>query len=156
MKTLLTLCLIRKENKVLLGMKKKGRMGVGKFNGFGGHVEKGETIEEAAIREVKEEADIETQDLEKIGIVQFRFKSKSEIREVHIFTTDHFLGEPKETEEMKPEWFYLNEIPFEQMWSDDKLWFPLFISGKKFRGSFIFGDKEETLLEQELIEVKEI
>lgn len=53
-KKLLTLVFLREEGKVLLGMKKRG-FGVGKWNGFGGKVEAGETIPDAAAREVREE-----------------------------------------------------------------------------------------------------
>lgn len=38
--------------KVLLGLKKRG-LGVDKWNGFGGKLEPGETIEEAAKREMQ-------------------------------------------------------------------------------------------------------
>ena len=50
----LTLVLLREANRVLLGMKKRG-FGVGKWNGFGGKLEQGETVLEAAAREVREE-----------------------------------------------------------------------------------------------------
>lgn len=46
---LLTLVLVVQPGKVLLGMKKRG-FGAGKWNGFGGKVEPGESIEEAAKR----------------------------------------------------------------------------------------------------------
>lgn len=46
---LLTLVLVVQPGRVLLGMKKRG-FGVGKWNGFGGKVQLGETIEEAAKR----------------------------------------------------------------------------------------------------------
>jgi 8-oxo-dGTP diphosphatase/2-hydroxy-dATP diphosphatase len=39
---------------------------------------------------------------------------------------------------MLPRWFHVQDIPFHDMWADDKLWFPLFLSGKKFKGSFLF------------------
>lgn len=45
----LTLALIRNQQRVLLGMKKRG-FGQGLWNGFGGKVEEGETIKEAAKR----------------------------------------------------------------------------------------------------------
>ena len=45
----LTLVLIREPTRILLGMKKRG-FGQGRWNGFGGKVEKGETIHQAAIR----------------------------------------------------------------------------------------------------------
>ena len=46
---LLTLTLVQRENEVLLGFKKRG-FGQGKWNGFGGKVEPGETIVNAAVR----------------------------------------------------------------------------------------------------------
>jgi hypothetical protein len=46
---LLTLVLIRDKCRVLLGMKKRG-FGAGRWNGFGGKVEAGETIVQGAIR----------------------------------------------------------------------------------------------------------
>ena len=60
----LTLVFLRREGEVLLGMKKRG-FGEGKWNGFGGKVEAGETIVEAAAREVREECGyvVKTEDL---------------------------------------------------------------------------------------------
>ncbi len=46
---LLTLVFARQPGKILLGMKKRG-FGEGRWNGFGGKVEKGETIEQGARR----------------------------------------------------------------------------------------------------------
>ena len=46
---LLTLTFVRESAKVLLGYKKRG-FGEGRWNGFGGKVEPGETIEEGAKR----------------------------------------------------------------------------------------------------------
>lgn len=46
---LLTLVLVVQPGRVLLGMKKRG-FGAGKWNGFGGKVQPGESIEDAARR----------------------------------------------------------------------------------------------------------
>jgi 8-oxo-dGTP diphosphatase/2-hydroxy-dATP diphosphatase len=46
---ILTLAIVRKKNSLLLGLKKRG-FGEGKWNGFGGKVEKDETVSEGAIR----------------------------------------------------------------------------------------------------------
>ena len=54
-KILTTLCIIHQHPRVLLGMKKRG-FGVGRWNGFGGKVQREETIEDAAKRELREEA----------------------------------------------------------------------------------------------------
>lgn len=53
----LTLLVIHQANRVLLGMKKRG-FGRDRYNGFGGKVEKNETILEAAIRETIEESGV--------------------------------------------------------------------------------------------------
>lgn len=40
---------------------------------------------------------------------------------------------------MKPEWFQYNEIPFDTMWPDDRIWLPILLSGKQFTGKFHFA-----------------
>lgn len=144
MKKLLTLCIVHQEGRVLLGMKKRG-FGMGRWNGFGGKVDKGETIEEAAKREMFEEAGVEILDPEKVGILEFEFQGNPEILEVHIFRAKRFNGEPTESEEMRPQWFDIGDIPFKKMWSDDEHWFPLFLNGKKFTGKFLFGPGDSVL-----------
>lgn len=135
-------------------MKKRG-FGAGRWNGFGGKVSDGETIENAAKREIQEEVGIKVENLNKVGIIDFKFNGNPEILQVHIFKAVSFSGEPTESEEMKPQWWHIGEIPFEKMWPDDIHWMPLFLDGKKFKGKFLFGESD-TILEQELIEVKEI
>jgi|SRR6185369_4056601 len=145
MRKISTLCLPLQKERVLLGMKKRG-FGVGRWNGFGGKIEDGETIEQSAKRETLEEAKVEIASMEKVGIHEFRFASNSEdVLEVHVFRVDAFTGEPEETEEMKPQWFSLDEIPFDHMWPDDIYWFPFFLSGKKFKTSFLFGEGDRVL-----------
>ena len=102
-----------------------------------------------------EEAGIKVKNLNKVGILDFEFKGNPEILQVHIFRSDEFTGEPFESEEMKPQWFYMDEIPFKEMWPDDIHWIPLFLKGKKFKGKFLFGEAD-IVLEKELIEVEEI
>ena len=154
MKKLLTLCIIHQHPKVLLGMKKRG-FGAGRWNGFGGKVQSEETIDDAAKRELREEAGVETESLEKVGIIDFEFKGNPEILQVHIFKSTIFSGEPQESEEMKPQWWHIDEIPFKEMWPDDIYWMPLFLNGKKFKGKFLFGESD-IVLEHELSEVDEI
>ncbi len=149
MKKELTLLIIQKDNKILLGIKKRG-FGMGKWNGFGGKVEKDETIEDGARRELFEEAGISVNSIEKIGVLNFIWEhKKEEALEVNIFKATDFVGEPQETEEMKPQWFSITEIPFEKMWADDKYWMQLFLNNKKFEGKFIF-DEHNHIIEHEL------
>ena len=142
MKKVMTLCIVHDKSRVLLGMKKRG-FGMGRWNGFGGKVNANETILEAAKRELKEEADINASDLSEMGIIEFEFKGNPEILEVHIFKVNEYTGESKEGEEMKPEWFNIEEIPFDKMWPDDKYWLPMLLDNKKFEGKFVFGERGE-------------
>jgi 8-oxo-dGTP diphosphatase/2-hydroxy-dATP diphosphatase len=152
-KKIMTLCVIHQHPKVLLGMKKKG-FGTGRWNGFGGKVQVGETIEDAARRELFEEAGVEVENIEKHGVIDFEFEGNPEILEVHIFKANDFSGEPVESEEMRPQWFFVDEIPFKDMWPDDIYWVPLFLKGKKFKGKFKFG-KGDSILEKKIVLLKE-
>ena len=120
-------------------MKKRG-FGAGKWNGFGGKIKNGEKIEEAAKRELKEEVGINASEMEKIGVINFEFTNNDEMPEVHFFRVKKWSNEPAETEEMKPQWFDIKNIPYDSMWPDDKFWLPLFLEGKNFRGKFLFDD----------------
>ena len=134
---ILTLCMVATDAHILLGMKKRG-FGAGRWNGFGGKVEEGETIEQAAVREVEEEVSLTPTAMGKVGILEFSFESEPVVLEVHIFKVSSFSGEPQESEEMKPKWFSWDAVPFEQMWIDDEFWFPYLKEGKYFKGSFLF------------------
>ena len=116
MKNTTLLFLIKKDSDkvsdVLLAMKKIG-FGVGRYNGVGGKVKEGETIEEAAARETKEEigVDVDVKNIVKMGEIEFRFEDKVEWNQmVHIYTTEVWNGEPVESEEMKPYWYKVEDI----------------------------------------------
>jgi|SRR3989344_8237995 len=149
-----TLCLIHQHPQILLGMKKR-RFGAGRWNGYGGKVMEGESIEKSLFREIKEEAGIDIIEPEKVGFLEFIFTNTGEIIEAHLFRVNKFSGELVETEEMKPKWFHVDEIPFKDMWPDDIHWMPLFLKGKKFKGKFSFGEGD-AILEKELEIVENI
>jgi len=137
-----TLCLLIKKDKILLALKKRG-FGVGKWNGVGGKVEKGEKIVDAAVREAKEEIGVNIINPEKVGIMHFRFPYKSVWdQDVHLFLVKEWQGEPKESDEMAPKWFKFNEIPYNQMWDDDKFWLPHILKGEKIEANFVFKENE--------------
>lgn len=149
-----TLCLVYDHPRILLGMKKRG-FGAGRWNGFGGKVEEGEDIESAVLRELQEEAKVSVKKIEKLGIMHFEFYNKTEeILEVHVFKGYDMVGNPAETEEMKPKWFHEKDIPLNEMWPDDQYWIPLFLRDQKFKGRFLFGDND-SILEMEINKVKD-
>jgi 8-oxo-dGTP pyrophosphatase MutT (NUDIX family) len=131
---------------VCLAMKKRG-FGMGRWNGVGGKVEeREESIEDAARREAKEEIFVTVDALDKVAELSFRFPHNPAWDQlVHVYFAHQWVGEPKESEEMKPQWFPINEIPFEHMWPDDIFWLPNVLQGSRVRATFEFGEKDVVL-----------
>lgn len=146
-----TLCHIINKNKLLL---KKATRGVsqGMWNGLGGKIDENESSTECVIREVKEETGLDITDLQYHGLMQFYFHGKNEPLKVHLYSTTNFEGEPRGTEEGELQWFNINELPYEQMWEDDKYWLNHMLENKKFNANFYFNEnKKITKYEIELI-----
>ena len=133
-----TVSIIYQPPRILLGMKKI-RFGKGRYNGFGGRIENSESLEESAIRETFEEAGITMVDPERMGELLFQFKSGEPDHLVNFFKATKFQGIPIESDEMRPEWFMEDRIPYNKMWPDDKYWLPLLLRGQKFKGNFLFN-----------------
>ncbi len=138
-----TLLFLIKNDQILLAMKKRG-FGKGYWNGVGGKVNSLETSKQAAIRETKEEINIIPKNIEKVASLDFHIaKTKSEetwIQRVSVYKTSNWDGEPTETEEMKPKWFRISDIPYSKMWADDILWLPKILQGQKIKGEFWFDE----------------
>ena len=141
-----TLLIVIKNNKILLAQKKRG-FGVGLFNGVGGKRQKNETIYEAMLRETKEEIDIVPLDAKLVAIMDFDLYLKGEnvTEKMHTYIATSYEGEPTESEEMKPQWFDLDSIPYDNMFQDDILWLPEVLKGNKVKATFGF-DKELNLI----------
>ncbi len=149
-----TVCFLIHDDEICLGLKKRG-FGVNKYNGFGGKVGdkpefKDETVEKSAEREGQEEFGITIKSLQKVGEICFNFPQNEGWGQiVHVFLCTNWEGNPQESEEMKPVWFKISDIPYGQMWDDDKYWLPKVLNGKKIKASFEF-DKEGTVTKQEI------
>ena len=66
----------------------------------------------------------------------------SQTMEVHVYEATAWSGEAVESDEMRPQWFPIADIPYADMWADDAHWLtPLFLREKAFRGHFIFDDE---------------
>ncbi len=154
-----TLVLLLKDDppsEVLLGCKKIG-FGQGKYTGFGGKIESGETVAEAALRELAEETGIllPPASLERIATLTFIFPHRPKwSQRVHVFTAHKWKGEPAESDEMRPQWFAVNAIPYDQMWDDARYWLPRVLSGEKFRARFVFEGDNETVGDVEIEELR--
>jgi hypothetical protein len=123
-----TLCFLIKDGTVLLALKKRG-FGKDFWNGVGGKIEPGETPKQ------------------KVARIDFYFPKSNDkdpwVERVFVFLTDSWLGQPAETEEMKPKWFKFGEIPYKKMWSDDILWIPKVLNGQKIKAHFWFDEQNQ-------------
>jgi 8-oxo-dGTP diphosphatase len=132
---------------ILLGYKKDG-FGKGKFVGYGGKIEAGETLKQAAARELAEESGIQLSptSLNYVADIVFLFPGKPEWNHrVHAFTASANEIEPIETSEMIPHWFPISSIPYDEMWDDSRYWLPRIISGDRITAKFIFNSDNATV-----------
>lgn len=141
-----TLLFVRRGLDLLLIRKRRG-LGAGKINAPGGRLEPGETPEQAAIREVQEEVGVTPTSVRARGELRFAFTNGYQLH-CHVFTADGCVGEARETDEALPMWVPVDQIPYDEMWADDRLWLPRMLAGYPFDGRFEFDD--EQMLSQDL------
>jgi len=129
-------------DEVLLIRKKRG-LGAGKINGPGGRIDPGETPEQAALRETREEVGLAARNIREAGQLFFQFADGHSIH-CTVFTGLEWSGEPVETAEADPFWAPLAALPFDAMWADDRHWFPAMLGERYFRGYFTFDGEAMT------------
>lgn len=135
---------------VLLGRKKHG-LGEGYYVGLGGKLEPGERAVDAAVREVFEESGlvVVADELDPRGVLSYHFPHReSWSQESSVFVTRRFEGDPVASDELDPEWFALDEVPYEQMWDDAKRWLPAVLAGGAVRRTFVFGEDLATVVSE--------
>ncbi len=139
-----TLLFLLKDDQILLAMKKRG-FGAGKWNGVGGKIEAGESIEDALVRECQEEVGITPTSWRQVAELDFVQDATTDPWHmyVHAYIAEQWKGEAVESEEMKPEWYNLADIPYDAMWDDDQYWLPKVLAGELVYGEFIFDENDK-------------
>ncbi|WP_173922079.1 8-oxo-dGTP diphosphatase [Agromyces sp. Marseille-P2726] len=135
---------------VLLGRKKHG-LGAGNYVGLGGKLEPGESAVDAAVREVFEEAGVvvAASDLEPRGRLTYHFPHREAwSQESSVFVCRTWQGEPTGSDELDPEWFAIDSVPFGEMWDDARRWLPDVLAGGRVRRTFVFGPDLATVVEE--------
>lgn len=103
--------------------KKKNDLNEGKYIGIGGHIEKGETKEQALIREVKEETGLLLNSFVYRGEIIFINDKYKEI--MYLYTSDDFVGELKECNEGSLSWIPIENVIDLPLWEGDKVFLDL-------------------------------
>ena len=136
---LVTLAYVIRDSRVLLIEKRTGH-GAGKINAPGGHVEPRETAAQCAVRELHEETGLMARNTTMRARIKFWEVPDRLAMVGYIFVVYEFDGELKDSEEAKPFWCPIEEIPYGRMWSDDVHWVPLVLEGRGLVASFAFKD----------------
>jgi len=149
--THVTLCLpIDIANRqVLLGLKKRG-FGQGKWVGLGGKIEPGETLAAAAVRELYEEAGLlaDPGRIEQVARLTFCFPTRPDWDQLmHVFIVREWQGEPRESEEIAPQWQPIDDLPFDRMWDDGRRWLPRVLAGERLVMTCVYREDLETIAE---------
>ncbi|MFZ5425132.1 MAG: NUDIX domain-containing protein [Patescibacteria group bacterium] len=139
-----------KGNKVLLMHRIKTSSGLGQdlVSGIGGKVGdeemfKGESHEEALVRETKEEVGIVPIEFKESGNVTFIWTTKPEWNmKVKIYTINSWEGVPKQTEVALPVWHNKNNLPKENMWEDNIHWVPKVLAGEIVDAVFLYDESK--------------
>jgi 8-oxo-dGTP pyrophosphatase MutT (NUDIX family) len=137
-----------KDGAVLLQHKRRG-FGQGKWNGVGGKVKDGETIEDSVRREAEEETGLRIGRIKKMGVLEFIFTNNQESNNhSYVFICRNYYGTPRDTGEGELKWFKLEDIPLDKMWDDDRFWLLDLLAGKYQHKRFYF-DQDGKVLEYE-------
>lgn len=134
-----TVCHLIRGRKLLL-MKATRGISVGKWNGPGGKIERGESPAQSVVREVMEETSLAVVDPTYHGKIEFYMDGGDELDYlVHVFSARNFSGRPRSSAEGKVRWFGLEKIPYPKMWDDDRYWLPLLLNGVSFGARFEYA-----------------
>ena len=137
-----TLWVILKDGKIFLWEKMRG-FAKWVLNWIWWKQEWNETLEKCMIREAKEEIWIDILKQEKVWKMIFIFEKKPEFNlVVHVYNILDFDWEPVETEEIRPFWFDLKNIPYDKMWEFDKTWLPRILNWEKDIEYKVWYDKD--------------
>lgn len=139
-----TLCYLREAGKTLMihRNKRPDDFHLGKYNGLGGKLEPGETPEECAIREVREECGLKVRDPQFKGIITFPMFDGCDDWYVFVFEFRDFHGELKEPAEGALEWIDDQKLLDLPLWEGDRIFLPWLNQKKFFSAKFEYNNKK--------------
>ena len=112
----------------------------GKWNGLGGKFEPGETAEECAIREIKEESGLTIEEPAIKGVITFPIFDGVNDWHVYIITADKFSGELIESNEGHLEWIDNDRLLDLNLWEGDRIFLKWLDNKPFFSAKFIYED----------------
>ncbi len=143
---LATLCYVMREGKTLMlyRNKKENDYHEGKWNGLGGKFEPGETPEECALRELKEETGLDAINPRLKGMITFPMFDTKEDWYVFLFVIKEFSGELIDSPEGELAWIENERLTELNLWEGDKIFIPWLFQDKLFSAKFNYDNGKFT------------
>ena len=123
-------------------VKKQNDMHAGKWNGLGGKLEPGETPEECAIREIREESGLVVANPLLKGFLTFPMFDGVEDWYAFVFLVRDFEGDLIDSLEGFLKWVPNEEVLDLNLWAGDRIFLPWLERAGFFSGKFIYQDGE--------------
>ncbi len=141
---LATLCYVRdnQTNSTLMlhRVKKENDYHRGKWNGQGGKFESGESPEECAAREIKEESGLNAKPIKMKGFITFPVFDGIEDWHVFLFVIDDYDGKLIDSNEGNLERIPNEKLTKINLWEGDKYFIPWLFDDKFFSAKFVYED----------------
>ncbi|MBM4170488.1 MAG: 8-oxo-dGTP diphosphatase [Ignavibacteria bacterium] len=139
---LATLCYVMNKNRTLMihRTKKKNDYHEGKWNGLGGKFDSGESPEECAIREVREESGLIVEKPKLKGFITFPMFDNVKDWYVFVFTFNEFKGELIESNEGRLDWIPNEKLIELNLWEGDQIFIPWLFQDKFFSAKFNYSN----------------
>ena len=125
--------------------KKKNDFNKGKYIGVGGHIEVGETPNEAIDREVKEETNFDIISKELKALIIFYFDNVEEY--MYLYTCKDCKGEMKDCNEGTLSWVKTTDFDKIPMWEGDKYFIKPVLDNEPYFEMALTYDKNDQLVE---------
>ena len=134
----------RGEYLMLHRVKKKNDINHDKWIGVGGGFEHGESPEECALRETREETGLTLTDCRFRGIVTFDCEGQETLY-MHLFTASGWTGELTDCDEGELEWVPKEKVYDLPIWEGDKIFFRLLEQERPFFSLKLSYDRGDLL-----------
>lgn len=153
-----TLVYLQKNGRTLLGKKVRGH-GVGKWNGAGGKCNNNERPEDCARRKVREELGVNAMNLTPVAVLTFTQRpvvDEYSNLTTYVYICDEWQNDLTASEELSQlTWFTGDDIPYGQMWDDDRHWLPQVLAGETVHGTFTFDAQDRLITHDVTIDAVE-